>query len=42
MKTKNSIGIIDSGHTPDHILPQKIRLLQEYGADPDNAMLDCF
>ena len=26
-------------HQPDHITPNKIQLLQNYGTDPDNARL---
>ena len=39
MKTKYPIEILDLRNQPDHISPQKIQLIQEYGADPDNAKL---
>ena len=39
MKTKYPIGIIDLRHQSDHITPQKIQLIREYGTDPDNARL---
>ena len=39
MKTKYPIKIIDLRHQPDHIMPKKIQLFQEYGTDPDNAKL---
>ena len=39
MKTKYPIEIMDLRHQPDHITPKKIQLIQEYGADPDNARL---
>ena len=37
MKTKYRIGILDLKHQFDRIGPKKTQLLQEYGADPDNA-----
>ena len=37
MKTKHPIEILDLRHQPAHISPKKIQLLQEYGADPENA-----
>ena len=39
MKTEYTIEIIDLGHQPDHITPEKIQLFQEFGADPDNARM---
>ena len=39
MKTKHPKEIIDLRHQLDHITPQKLQTLQEYGADPDNATL---
>ena len=39
MKTKHSIGIIDSRHQPDHKKPKKIQLFHEYCSDPDNGRL---
>ena len=39
MKTKYPSEIIDLRHQTNHITPKKIQLLQEYGADPDNARL---
>ena len=39
MKTKYPIEIIDLRHQPDHILPKKFQLFQEYGTDTDNARL---
>ena len=37
MKSKYSIEKIDLKHQPDHIIPKKIELFHEYGADPENA-----
>ena len=37
IKTKYPIEILDLGHQPDHISPQKIQLIQEYSADTENA-----
>ena len=37
MKTKHPVEIIDLGHQSDHKIPKKIRLFQEYSADPENA-----
>ena len=37
MKTKYLIQIQHLRHQPDHITPKKIRLFQEYSADPENA-----
>ena len=39
MKTIYSIGITDLRHQPNHITPKRIQLIQEHGADPDNARL---
>ena len=39
MKTEYPIEIIDLRHQLDHITPKKIQLIQEYGADPDNARM---
>ena len=39
MKTKYPIELVDLRHQPDHITPRKIKLFQEYGADPDNDRL---
>ena len=39
MKTKNSLEIIGLRHQPDHKIPKKIQLFQEYGTDPNNARL---
>ena len=37
VKTKYPIEIIDLRHQADHITPEKIQLVLEYGADPENA-----
>ena len=37
MKTKYSIEIKDLRHQLDHTTPKSIQLLQENGADPENA-----
>ena len=37
MKTKNPIEIIGSRHQSDLITTEKIQLILEYGADPENA-----
>ena len=42
IKTKYPIEIIDLRHQLDQIRPKKNSLFQDYGADPDNARLDCF
>ena len=39
MKTNYPIEIIDLGHQSDLIIPKKIQIFREYGADPDNARL---
>ena len=39
LKTKNSIELIDLRHQPDHITRKKNQQFQEYGTDPDNAIL---
>ena len=39
MKTKYPFKTIDLRHQLDLITPKKIQLIQEYGADPDNAKL---
>ena len=31
--------MLDLRHQPDHITPKKFQLFQEYGTDPDNAIL---
>ena len=37
MKTKYPIEIIDLRHQSDHIIPKKIQLFRENGADHENA-----
>ena len=37
MKTKNPIGIIDLRHQLHHLTPKNIQLVQENGANPNNA-----
>ena len=39
METKYPIEIVALRHQSDHVTPKKIQLLQEYGAEPDNARL---
>ena len=39
MKTKYPIEIIDLRDRSDHVTAKRIQLLQEYGANPDNARL---
>ena len=39
MKTKYPIEILDLRHQSDHITPEKIQILHEFGTDPDNARM---
>ena len=42
MKTKYSIGITDLSDQLNHITSKKNQLFQEYGTDPNNAIVFLF